>query len=195
MSKMGLHDPFEYLKHKLWLKEGLGVKVSIWLLTIKSQELPWITCLQMVCKCYVTYFWKALNKGYNFALDLASIGGLHKKLRAFQTSGSFNFENFEIPNLGVMGKMTFGVTPMASHRKHCKGEGGDLPPPKSGPWWTYESMYVHGSSMYQKCSNYALTNLLFGLCRSIWIINPLVIHPNPHLGALACSFYHRNVVN
>jgi hypothetical protein len=82
MSKMGLHDPFEYLKHKLWLKEGLGVKVSIWLLTIKSQKLPWITCLQMVCKCYVTYFWKAFNKGYNFALDLASIGGLHKKLWA-----------------------------------------------------------------------------------------------------------------
>ncbi len=82
MSKMGLHDPFEYLKHKLWLKEGLGIKVSIWLLTIKSQELLWITCLQMVCKCCFTYFWKALNKGYNFALDLASIGGLHKKLWA-----------------------------------------------------------------------------------------------------------------
>jgi len=37
---MGLHDPFKYLKHKLWLKEGMGVKVSIWLLTIKSQKLP-----------------------------------------------------------------------------------------------------------------------------------------------------------
>ncbi len=29
MSKMGLHVPFEYLKHKLWPKEGLGVKVPI----------------------------------------------------------------------------------------------------------------------------------------------------------------------
>jgi len=29
MSKMGLHDPFEYLKHKLWLKERLGIKMLI----------------------------------------------------------------------------------------------------------------------------------------------------------------------
>ncbi len=25
MSKMGSHDPFEHLKHKLWLKEGSGI--------------------------------------------------------------------------------------------------------------------------------------------------------------------------
>ncbi len=29
MFKMGFHDPFEYLKHKLWPKEGLGVKMPI----------------------------------------------------------------------------------------------------------------------------------------------------------------------
>ncbi len=29
MSKMGSHDPFEYLKHKLWPKEKLGVKLPI----------------------------------------------------------------------------------------------------------------------------------------------------------------------
>jgi len=28
----------------------------------------------------VTYRWKALDKKYNFALDLISIGGLHTKL-------------------------------------------------------------------------------------------------------------------
>jgi hypothetical protein len=38
MSKMGLYDPFEYLQHKLWPKQGPGIKVSIWLLTTKSQE-------------------------------------------------------------------------------------------------------------------------------------------------------------
>jgi hypothetical protein len=40
MSIMGLHDPCEYLKHKLWLKEGLKVKMSIWLSSTKSQEYP-----------------------------------------------------------------------------------------------------------------------------------------------------------
>ncbi len=29
MSKMGLYDPFEYLQHKLWPKQGPGIKVSI----------------------------------------------------------------------------------------------------------------------------------------------------------------------
>ncbi len=29
MSKMNLHDPFGYLKHKLWPKEKLGVKLPI----------------------------------------------------------------------------------------------------------------------------------------------------------------------
>jgi hypothetical protein len=37
---MGLHDPFEYLQHKLWSKEKLEVKVSIWFLTINNLELP-----------------------------------------------------------------------------------------------------------------------------------------------------------
>jgi hypothetical protein len=27
MFKMGLHDPFGYFKHKLWPKEGLGIKL------------------------------------------------------------------------------------------------------------------------------------------------------------------------
>ncbi len=29
MFKMGSHDPFEYLKHKLWPKERSGVKMPI----------------------------------------------------------------------------------------------------------------------------------------------------------------------
>jgi hypothetical protein len=35
-------------------------------------------------------------------------------------------------------------------------------------------------------TNYALTNLLFGLCRSVWIIDPLVTRPSPHPGTLTC---------
>jgi len=29
MSEMGLHDPFGHLKHKLWPKEGPGVKLAV----------------------------------------------------------------------------------------------------------------------------------------------------------------------
>jgi hypothetical protein len=29
MSEVSLHDPFEHLKHKLWPKEGSGVKLAV----------------------------------------------------------------------------------------------------------------------------------------------------------------------
>jgi hypothetical protein len=45
MSKMGSHDPFGHLKHKLWTKERLKVKLAIWLLTSKSQESTQFPCV------------------------------------------------------------------------------------------------------------------------------------------------------
>jgi hypothetical protein len=39
MSKMGLHDPFGYLTHKLWPNEGPRIKVGL----IKRNETPTIT--------------------------------------------------------------------------------------------------------------------------------------------------------
>jgi hypothetical protein len=44
-----------------------------------------------------------------------------------QSGRSPNFRNFETPDLGVQGKMTFGLTFVASHRKYYKGEGGGFP--------------------------------------------------------------------
>ncbi len=49
MSKMCLHDPFEHLKHKLWSKEGSGIKLPIWLLTTKSRESPRFSHVQVAC--------------------------------------------------------------------------------------------------------------------------------------------------
>jgi hypothetical protein len=40
MSKMGSHDPFGHLKHKLWPKERMRVKLTIWSPSTKSQESP-----------------------------------------------------------------------------------------------------------------------------------------------------------
>jgi hypothetical protein len=71
MPNMGSYYPFGYLKHKLWPKEGLGVKLPIWLMTTKSQESPQL----FLCRWRVTYQWKALDEGYNFTLNLISIEG------------------------------------------------------------------------------------------------------------------------
>ncbi len=51
-----------------------------------------------------------------------------------------------------------------------------------------EFVFAHGSSLHQKCFNYALINLLFGLCMSLWVSDLLVKFPSPYLRAPACPF-------
>jgi hypothetical protein len=59
--------------------------------------------------------------------------------------------------------------------------------PKSDSWWfLWVRVCACDLFVHQKCFNYALTNFLFGLCRSVWIIDSLVTRPNPHLGAPTC---------
>jgi len=96
MSKMGSHDPFGHLKHKLDLKER-PLKVG--------NRLDFLAC-----KWRVTYHWKALNKGYNFTVDLISIGGLHIKLWAPKVVG--------VPIMGILGIPAVGISrlPLGSLR-------------------------------------------------------------------------------
>jgi len=77
-----------------------------------------------------------------------------------------------------------GVGPMAKHRIYYKGGRWWLPP-NPGCGESCESMFARGLFMHQRCSNYTLTNLLFGLCSSVWVIDLLVNLLSPHLGALA----------
>ncbi len=86
------------------------------------------------------------------------------------------------------------ATFVANHKEYYKGEGGDFPP-SLGRGESCESMYAHGSSVHQKCFNDALTNLLFGLWKSVWIVDPLVILPSPHPRASTCPFYPWIVVS
>jgi len=67
------------------------------------------------------------NEGYNFALDLISIEGLHTKLWAPKVAG--------VPTLGISGlplgnprtKCHLDAGPVAKHRIYYKGEGGGFP--------------------------------------------------------------------
>jgi hypothetical protein len=122
MFKMKLHDPFGFLKHKLWPKEGFKVKLLIWLSTTKSQESPWF----LACKWHATYPWKSLNQGYNFVLNLTSIEGMHTKLWASKVT--------RVPILGISGlplmslgtKWHSGAGLVARWKEYYKGEGGDF---------------------------------------------------------------------
>jgi hypothetical protein len=113
MSKMDSHDPFDYLKYKLWPKEGSGVKVPIWFPPTKSQESPWNSCVQMMCNILLERSWYGLQLFFKPHFNRRSA----QKVRALQ--------NVEGPNFGT--KWHLDATPMANHKKYYKGEGNGFP--------------------------------------------------------------------
>jgi hypothetical protein len=123
MSKMGLHDPFGHLKHKLWPKEGQGIKLAIWLLTIKSQESPWFPFVQVACHIPL----EAFDKGYNFFSNVISIGGLHTKLWAPKLQESQLWEFWDSHFKSPRTKWHLGAGLVARHRVYYKGKCGGFP--------------------------------------------------------------------
>jgi hypothetical protein len=123
MSKMGSHNPFRHLKHKLWPKERSKVKLAVWFLITKIKN----RLNFLACRWRETYRWKAFNKGYNFALNLILIKVLHTKLLGPKIA--------RVSALGISG-LSFGspgtkchldVGLVESHRIYYKGEGGGFP--------------------------------------------------------------------
>jgi hypothetical protein len=79
------------------------------------------------CRWSATHRWKALDEGYNFALDLIAIRGLHKKLCALKVVG--------VPVVGILGlpfgspgtKIHLDVAPVERDIVYYMGEGGGFP--------------------------------------------------------------------
>ncbi len=150
--------------------------------------MPWCTCVQGACHISLEIFWWRLQLWFRPHLNQ----NFGQEVMGFQHGKSFSFENFGTSDLGVMGKMTFGCNPHDQSQRYYKGEGGGFP----------QIQAVVSLCMLMACPcikialiMHSLTNLLFGLCRSIWIIDPLVTCPNPHLKASACPSYLRNVTS
>jgi len=97
------------------------------------------------------------------------------------------FQEFLDSNLGALRQNDIWVlAPWLDTNNNIRGRWWF--PPSLGRGEYYESMFVCVSSIHQKCSNYALTNLLFGLCRSVWVIDLLVTLLSPYLKAPTCTF-------
>jgi len=150
---MGLHHPFEHLKHKLWPKEGSGVKLAVWLPTIKSWELTRFLCMQMACDIPL----KAFDEGYNFASNLISIWGLHAKLWCPKVVGVSTLVISGLPLGSPETKNHLDVGPVERCKVDYKGEGGGFPQVRA--WWVLCVRVARGSSSHQRCSNYALITL------------------------------------
>jgi hypothetical protein len=107
MSKMGSHDPFGHLKHKLWPKEGLGVKLPIWLPTTKSQDLIWFPYVQVACNISLESSRWGLQFCFRLHLNRRSA---HKVIEP-QSRRSHSCGNFETPTWESREKMSFGYGP------------------------------------------------------------------------------------
>jgi hypothetical protein len=106
------------------------------------------------------------------------------KIMGLQSCGSPNFGNFKTRTWESRDKLTFECWPRDQAQKVLQG----------GRWWfptslgcgeSCEYVFAHGLYLHQKCFNYALTNMLFGMCMSVWIIELLITCPSPHFRALA----------
>ncbi len=152
-----------------------GQKKGLWPLKVKNHP------NFLTCRWHETYHWKALDEDYNFALDLTSIRSLHTKLWAPKVA--------RIPTLGILGlppgqndiwvPVPWPGTKYTIMKKVVAS-------PKFGPWWVLWVRVCPWLISAPKCSNYALTNLLFVLCRFMWVIDLLVNLPSFHPGASTC---------
>ncbi len=141
----------------------------------------------------MTNHWKALNEAYNFSLNLTSIRGLHKKLWASKMAKVPISRISRLSTWDHWGNDIWMHPSWLITKNNIQGKV--VVSPSLGRGESCEFMYAHDLFVHQKCSNYALTSLLFGLYRFIWITDPLVTRPNPHLKALACPSYPRSVAS
>jgi len=123
MSEMGSHDPFGHLKHKLWAKESLKVKLPIWLLTTKSHELTWFPCLQVACDIPLKISRWGLQLCFRLHLNWRSAN----KVMGLQIVRVPILRILGLPFRNLKTKCHLDVGPMASHRIYYKGEGGGFP--------------------------------------------------------------------
>jgi hypothetical protein len=119
------------------------------------------------CRWRATYCWKALNKGYNFALNFISIRGLHEKLWHPKVTRVPTLAISRLPLGSLRTKSHLDVGPVERCRVYYKGEGGGF----SQVWAVVSLMclccpwLVLAPKVLQLCTNH----LVLVLCRSVWV--------------------------
>jgi hypothetical protein len=123
MSKMGSHEPFGHLQHKLWQKERSGVKLTIWLPTTKSREStrPW--CVQEECDTPLESSRWELQLCFRLCPNQRS----EQRIIVPQSCGSPNRGNLGLllGSPGTKNHSAVGAT--GRHREYYMGEGGGFP--------------------------------------------------------------------
>ncbi len=123
MSKMALHGPFGHLQHKLWQKEGPGVKLAIWLPTTKSRESTRPRCVQVECDTPLESSQGGLQICSRPHLNQRS----EQKVMTSQSPRSLNRDSFETPPWESRNKKSFGWGATERHKVYYMEEGGGFP--------------------------------------------------------------------
>jgi hypothetical protein len=127
MSNMGSHVPFEYLKHKLWLKEGSGITP----IYLRATGVP-RTIGKILTKGIQLFFRPHINQ--RFAQEVMGL----------QSCENPNFRNFEIPNLGVLGQNDIWVSSSWLSIENTT-RGKVVVTPKFESWWV---LWLHVCSWF-----------------------------------------------
>jgi hypothetical protein len=136
MSKMASHESFGHLQLKLWAKEGLGVKLAVWLLTTKSRELTRSRRALGDCDTVLESSRRELQHWFRPRPDRRS----GREAMIVQSLGSPNRDSFGTPFWESWDKKPFG----------CSLHGVTQSILYGGRWWLPPSLGL-GESSESKC--------------------------------------------
>jgi hypothetical protein len=120
----------------------------------------------IMCRWRVTYYWKDLDKGYNFALDLISIKGLLAKLWGPKITG--------VPTLAIL------RLPLGSPKTKCHLDVGLTEYTIRGKVVASPQVWVVVSLVNSSCPwlvlapkvlQLCINHLVFGLYRLMWVVD------------------------
>jgi hypothetical protein len=170
MSKMGSHCSFGHLKYKLWPKEGLGVKLAVWLPTKKSQELTRFTCLRTTCNIPLESFRQKLQLYFRPHLDPRSLC----KVTWLQSRRNSSWHNFKTPiQESQERKVIWMWAPWRGAEYTIRGKV--VASPKSEQWWVLCVRVARGESCV---SVLPVVNLVCPCC-PWWILCVLLLVVRP----------------
>jgi hypothetical protein len=135
MLKMGSHEPFGHLEHKLWQKKRSRVKLTIWFPTTKSRESTWLRCVQVECNTPLESSQRKIQVYFRFHPNRRS----EQKVIISQIGRSPNWGSFGTPPWESRDKKPF--------RCRCRGKMQIIL--YGGRWWLPPSL-GHGESCESK---------------------------------------------
>jgi hypothetical protein len=145
------------LQHKLWSKEGSGVKLPVWLPITKSRESTRFRCVQVECNTPLESSRGELQLWFRPRPNWS----LRWEVMNAQSPGSSNRDNFGTPLWEFREKKPFGCKCSRELQIILYG----------GRWWlplspsrdeSSESKVAYGLSQHWKCAEWILSNLLVG---------------------------------